>query len=117
LGAVCAATAQADADGASLLRAVRAAIARGQSRPDDAFRAALLDGVGQSIIAADLAGTITYWNSYAEQDYGWRADEAIGRSLLDLTTPPELRERAVNALRLVLDAGRLEGAFTGLRRN
>jgi diguanylate cyclase (GGDEF)-like protein/PAS domain S-box-containing protein len=117
LGTSCAATVQADADGPTMLRAVRAAIARGDGPAGDAFSAALLHGVGQSVIAADLTGMITYWNGYAEQDYGWRADEAIGRPLLEMTTPPALRERGANALRLVLDAGRLEGEFAGLRRN
>lgn len=45
----------------------------------------LLDALDQAVIATDPDGTIRYWNSYAEQLYGWPASEAIGRKSLDVT--------------------------------
>lgn len=48
------------------------------------FRARLLNTVEQAVIATDLEGTITYWNAFAEQLYGWTATEAIGANILTL---------------------------------
>ena len=49
------------------------------------FQAGLLDAVGQAVIATDLAGAITYWNRAAEQLYGWKAGEVLGRNVLEVT--------------------------------
>jgi len=43
-------------------------------------------------------GTVHYWNHASEVLYGYRADEAIGRNLLDLVIPPEMREDARRAI-------------------
>lgn len=48
------------------------------------FQAQLLDAVGQGVIATDVDGTVCYWNRFAEQLYGWRREEALGRRILDL---------------------------------
>ncbi|PWD99893.1 hybrid sensor histidine kinase/response regulator [Marinilabilia rubra] len=37
-------------------------------------------------------GTVVFWNKASENLYGYRAKEAIGRNLLDLIIPPQLRE-------------------------
>ena len=47
------------------------------------FQAQLLDSVHQAVIASDLAGTVIYWNRFAETLYGWTADEALGRHVLE----------------------------------
>jgi PAS domain S-box-containing protein len=49
------------------------------------FQARLLDAVEQAVIATDLEGTITYWNQFAGQLYGWSAEDVIGRNILDVT--------------------------------
>jgi PAS domain S-box-containing protein len=65
-----------------------------RKRADEAlrFQASLLDAVEQAVIATDLEGTITYWNRFAEQLYGWSAEEATGRNILDVT--PAVTSRA-----------------------
>lgn len=50
------------------------------------FQANLLDNVEQAVIAADLTGTITYWNHFAEKLYGYSKGEAIGENLSIITT-------------------------------
>jgi PAS domain S-box-containing protein len=40
-------------------------------------QAALLDKATDSIMALNLDGRITFWNSGAERLYGWRADEVV----------------------------------------
>lgn len=42
-------------------------------------QAALLDKATDAIIAINLDGKVTFWNSGAERLYGWRADEAVGQ--------------------------------------
>ncbi len=59
----------------------------------------LLQAVKQAVIATDLDGRVTYWNHYAEQLYGYSADEAIGKSIFDLTVDPASRTGAEGILR------------------
>ncbi len=58
------------------------------------FQALLLDCVGQAVIATDVAGTVIYWNGAAERLYGWTAQEAIGRQVVELTPAPQSVEEA-----------------------
>jgi PAS domain S-box-containing protein len=53
------------------------------------FQAQLLNAVEQAVIATDLNGVVTYWSRCAERLYGWAAEEALGRSILELNIPPE----------------------------
>ncbi len=47
-------------------------------------QAALLDQAQDAIIVRSLDHTIRYWNRSAERLYGWSADEAVGRSAMEL---------------------------------
>lgn len=69
------------------------------------FQAGLLDAVEQAVIAIDLDGKVTYWSRFAEQLYGWTAQEAAGRSVLDLIVPSEGRQTAA-AIMASLAGGR-----------
>lgn len=51
------------------------------------FQAALLNSVGQAVIATDEVGVITYLNRAAEALYGWSFDEAIGTNIINITVP------------------------------
>lgn len=70
---------------------VRDGVAHGRDvtdkvRADDAnrFQALLLSAVGQSVIASDADGVITYWNAAAETMFGWVPDEVIGDRLVSI---------------------------------
>ncbi|HEX6158767.1 MAG TPA: PAS domain S-box protein, partial [Thermoanaerobaculia bacterium] len=52
-----------------------------------ALQGRLLECVQQAVIATDLRGSIIYWNRFAEELYGWSADEVIGRNVLEVTAP------------------------------
>ena len=41
-------------------------------------------------------GIVRYWNKASEHLYGYTADEAVGRSILDLLVPPPMREAVRN---------------------
>jgi PAS domain S-box-containing protein len=58
------------------------------------FQASLLSAVEQAVIATDLEGTIIFWNSFAEDLYGWAAAEAIGSNIIALTPAIDSEKRA-----------------------
>jgi PAS domain S-box-containing protein len=49
------------------------------------LQARLLECVEQAVIATDLQGRVVYWNRFAERLYGWRAEEALGARITELT--------------------------------
>ena len=53
------------------------------------FQARLLDAVHEAVIATDPSGVVLYWNHFAEGLYGWTAEEAVGRNILELTPAEE----------------------------
>jgi PAS domain S-box-containing protein len=63
-----------------------------------ALQSLLLDSVGQAVIATDLHGAVLYSNRYAETLYGWSTDEIFGRSISELTVPPESSALAATIL-------------------
>jgi PAS domain S-box-containing protein len=54
-------------------------------------RADLLELATEAVIVRDLKGTIKFWNSGAEELYGWKREEATGANIVEL-----LRTRAMN---------------------
>src|SRR5215211_2433487 len=63
----------------------------GRKRTEESvrFQSLLLDAVGQAVIATDQQGKIVYWNRAAEELYGWSAEEAAGRSVLEVALPEQ----------------------------
>jgi len=52
-----------------------------------------------------MDGTVNYWNLASERLYGFTAQEAIGRNLLDLIIPEERREEKVHAMKWMSETG------------
>jgi PAS domain S-box-containing protein len=50
-------------------------------------------------------GTTQYWNQASERIYGFSAQEAIGRNLVDLVIPPEMRSDVEQAIRVMAETG------------
>jgi PAS domain S-box-containing protein len=61
---------------------------RRRDEADARFRAALLDAIGEAVLAALPDGTIVYVNPAAEALFGWRATELIGQNGLELLAAP-----------------------------
>ena len=72
--------------------------ARIEAAEANRFQARLLDIVEQAVIATDLEGRVTYWNAHAGRLYGWTAEEAVGRPILNLTVTPEGATQAAELL-------------------
>jgi PAS domain S-box-containing protein len=47
---------------------------------------------GHAVVAADASGMITYWSAGAEALFGYRRQDAVGRTV-DLIVPGPLRDR------------------------
>ena len=75
----------------------------------------LLASAPDALIATDLDGLVSLWNQAAEAIFGYGADEALGRPLVDLIVPDELRIDAV-LIRNEAIAGRSERHETLRRR-
>src|SRR5688572_12945588 len=68
----------------------------------------LLNSVGEAVIAADLEGTVVFWNQAASELYGYSSAEAIGKSIYDLTVPDIAENQARDIMRF-LNAGLIWG--------
>jgi len=56
------------------------------------FQAQLLNAVQQAVVATDPEGTVIFWNKFAENLYGWTAEEAVGRMIEEVTPSPFFRD-------------------------
>jgi PAS domain S-box-containing protein len=90
---------------------------RKKSEGEIAFQARLLSAVEQAVIATDLEGTIVYWNSFAEQLYGWPAAEALGANVLDITPADVMLEQAAEVMSRLRAGKSWSGEFLVRRKD
>lgn len=90
---------------------------RKKAEKDNAFQAKLLASVGQSVIATDDKGLITYWNKAAEKMYGWSSDEAVGRNIIEVIPKDQSKTEADNVMKTLLSGDSWEGAFEAEHRD
>ena len=88
-----------------------------QREEETRFRRLLQDIPMVAVQGYDLDGTIRYWNKASEKFYGYSEEEALGRNLIDLIVPPDLRPALEEGLRMAATEGRTvpHGEFS-LRR-
>ncbi|OWW20998.1 sensor histidine kinase [Noviherbaspirillum denitrificans] len=65
----------------------------------------IIESAQDAFIAVDLNGRITDWNAAAERMFGWRCDEAIGRTLVELVVPERFRGSFADAMRSFNETG------------
>jgi PAS domain S-box-containing protein len=69
--------------------------------------AAIVDSCDEAVVSKDLTGQITSWNPAASRLFGYRPDEIIGKSVLQLI-PEELRHTEAEILRKIRAGQRIE---------
>ncbi|MEP6495901.1 MAG: PAS domain S-box protein [bacterium] len=52
----------------------------------------IVDNIADALIAVTVDGAIIFWNRAAEHMFGFSGKEAMGRSIVDLIVPNELRD-------------------------
>lgn len=75
------------------------------------LRSLFLDSVKAAVIATDLSGIVNYWNRFAEELYGWRAEEVLGRNIMEITVSSEDEEVGRKHMATVLEGGSWAGEF------
>ncbi|MEX2529591.1 MAG: PAS domain S-box protein [Gemmatimonadota bacterium] len=72
---------------------------------EERFRRLLQDVPTVAVQGYAMDGTARYWNRASEQLYGYTAEEAIGRNLLDLIIPAEMHDGVRQAMREMAETG------------
>ena len=88
-----------------------------QSLAGRSFASILVDESPDALIALSPEGTVLFWNSGAEGVFGYTAEEAVGRSIEDLTVPSDMREQARQMRAAVLVEGSLLFETTRRRKD
>ncbi len=74
-------------------------------RESEARKTAILDTALDSIISCDSTGAVQEFNPAAEQTFGFRRADVLGRDLADLIIPPRLRDKHRRGLAHYLATG------------
>ncbi len=69
------------------------------------FRDLLQNISSVSIQGYRLDGTATYWNKASENLYGYTAEQAVGRNLLDLIIPEEMKSQVAERVQWMEETG------------
>ncbi len=72
---------------------------------EERFRGILRNVPTVAVQGYTLDGMVSYWNKASETFYGYTEQEAIGRSLLDLIIPPDMRDDVRAAMRRMIETG------------
>lgn len=81
------------------------------------FQAKLLNEIGESIIATDANGKITYWNKAAENLYGWSASEVLDKNIIDITPSDVSKKEAELILSKLTQGETYSGEFKVKRKD
>jgi PAS domain S-box-containing protein len=69
--------------------------------------ATILETAQDAFMAVDMDGNVCDWNTAAETLFGWRRDEAVGRSVWELLYPERFRPESRTQLRDFRETGRM----------
>lgn len=72
--------------------------ARARARADEVRIQTIIDSAPDAFFSIAMDGSIRDWNPAAQRLFGWRREEAAGRSYVDLLIPPRFRPGHARAL-------------------
>ncbi|MGE6531013.1 CHASE domain-containing protein [Pseudomonas sp. NPDC077382] len=78
--------------------------------------AAIVESSVDGVVGKDLDGTVTSWNHGAEVLFGFSAEEAVGRRLVDLVVPEDQQAEEAVILSTIRD-GKPVASFNTLRQH
>ncbi|AEG01372.1 PAS domain S-box protein [Methylomonas methanica] len=90
---------------------------RRQYRLEQARLAAIVANSSDAIVGTTLDGTVTSWNKAAELIFGYSAEQATGRRLVDLIVPDDLRDRETGLLARIIRGETIPHFNTRRRRH
>lgn len=74
-------------------------------RSEQRFKGILQNAATVAVQGYALDGTVRYWNRASERFYGYSAEQALGRNLLDLIIPPAMHAGVSAALQRMAETG------------
>ena len=88
-----------------------------QAEEELVLQANLLDVVENSVIVTDILGKVLYWNPFAEKIYGWSAEEAIGRTTIDLIAAEESAQYGAEIMEALQSGKSWSGEYLARNKN
>lgn len=79
--------------------------------------AAMMEALGQAVIATDADGRIVFWNAAAERLYGWAASDVLGRDITEVTVPRMSKTVASEIMEALRHGVPWSGGFLVQRRD
>ncbi len=76
-----------------------------QLRSSEEQQRRIIETASSAYVSIDDRGMVIDWNDRAHQTFGWRRDEALGRSLAELIVPPDQRDAHAAGLRRFVATG------------
>src|SRR5690349_13746082 len=65
----------------------------------------ILDRAPDAVVSMDVRGRVTYWNPRAEEIFGVRREDALGRTVAELIVPERHRAAHIAGIERFLDEG------------
>jgi PAS domain S-box-containing protein len=81
------------------------------------YLASLVNNISDALISTDINFHILEWNAAAEEMYGWRAEEVIGRLLQELVQSEYVETTREQIIQTVLEKGTWKGEVNQKRRD
>jgi len=75
------------------------------------FQGQMLESLDEAVIATDIDGTVIYLNSCAEWLYGWPREEAVGKSIMNVTVPQTSHQQAAEIMQALSKGDSWAGDF------
>jgi PAS domain S-box-containing protein len=72
---------------------------------EERFRSLMENIPNVAVQGYALDGTVHFWNQASEHIYGYSSQEAMGKNLLDLIIPADMREGVTEAIRVMKETG------------
>lgn len=84
--------------------------------PDSVY-SQILNAVGASVVVLDIDLRVTFWNNRAEEIFGFKTEEVIGKSLPDKLIPEKLQQDAQAIMRDLKNGQNWQGEFQMSRKD